>query len=103
MLCPNRTRKRRLGHGGGTPGCRGKLAVILTAPVMLPLARWPRGGAGMPPFESALPARARRRGVRIRPSELALAYQGADIVCQSCQWSLRKLLAGLKTRRKRTI
>lgn len=100
MICPNRTRHKRMGRGGGTPGCRGTLMVLMTVPVMLPLARWPRGGhGGLPPFDGAVPAKRRRHGYRLRPAELAMAYQDGDVVCSACGWSLRKLMSGLKTRR----
>lgn len=98
--CPNRTRRSRLGLGGGTVSCQGRLEVVLIVAVSLPLKGMGKGSRrAWPLFEDVVCASERRRGVRLSPLTLAGAYHAsgagahrADIRCDSCGWSLRRLL-----------
>ena len=98
ITCPNRTRKKRLGPGGGALGCRGRLEVHVPAAVIVPLKSWGRGRDILPRFEDAFPARVRKRGVRIRPETIHASYTrqaGADVRCSACGWSLNRMVDGL--------
>lgn len=97
--CPNRTRKKRLGPGGGSVSCSGRLVVRLLVPVEIPLKG--KGNGPPPTFEEAIPVRYQRHGIRIRPPTLVAAYyatQGAkmDLACDSCDWSYNRVLEALR-------
>jgi hypothetical protein len=97
--CPNRRRHRRLAHGGGTLECSGRLEVVLSVPVILPLKSM--RAPSVP--EKALPARTLRSGIRIPAATLRAAFEDPtlrDIVCSKCGWSLRKATSILRGRRR---
>ena len=110
--CPNRTRRSRLGLGGGAVSCQGRLEVVLVCAVSIPLKSMGTAARrAWPLFEDAVSAYVRRHGVRLTPLTLAGAYHAAgagahraDIRCDSCGWSLRRLLDSVNRaahRRKR--
>ena len=114
MRCPNASRKKRLGPGGGTPGCRGKLEIVVVTTVTIPLKGWGgRARLDLPSWTDAVPKRIQRSGVRVRPGQLVEAYCArgkgahlADVRCASCAWSLRRMFdslqASLCSQRRRT-
>lgn len=94
-ICPNRTRKKRIGPGGGRVGCRGRLELILSVPLVLPVKGIPKVNTDS--FRSMAHWQARTSGVRIKPDTLAKAYiAGRDIRCSECGWSLVKMERGVK-------
>jgi hypothetical protein len=92
--CPNRKRRRRLTHGGGTLECKGKLQVVLTIPVILSVKsmRDPRSP------ERTISARWLRHGKRVDAVTVRKAFEDPtlhDIVCGLCGWSLRRSIQAL--------
>lgn len=103
-LCPNRSRRVRVGPGGGAPGCRGNVQVILLVAVSTPLKSWAKGPQRQD-FDISLTARTKRSGVRLSPADLAAAFALGqwDIRCDTCDWSYKKVInrARALTRRKK--
>lgn len=104
IACPNRRRSARVHRGGGSLACRGHLVVVLAVPVVLPLrslGRWRSGP--LPEWEDVARARVQRHGLRVPAAQLREAYTtgAADLRCDSCAWSARRLLAAAKPRPRR--
>lgn len=98
--CPNWTRKKRLGPGGGQTACRGTLTVALKVSVALPCKSMRNP---MNPSET-LRRNVLRRGVRLSAADVVAAYSSPlsrDIVCGTCGWSLARLQASCRARIRR--
>ena len=102
MNCPNRRIKKRVGRGGGSPNCQGRLMLVINAPIVIPAKSTPKGGETV--SEAVLMARYRNHGIRIRGDELIrLIERGKyDVTCSQCDWSMKRLMVpARKMRRKR--
>lgn len=94
--CPNARIKRRVGRGGGSPGCTGRLEAVMLVAVAVPFKRWTRGGWQR--FEDSVPARVTKHGVRVAPETLRAAKR--DVACPKCGWSMERATAALKRKRR---
>lgn len=98
--CPNRHRRRRIAHGGGSLECRGTLEVHLSVPVILKVKSMRDPGS----VERTLTVRPLKSGVRVPANDVRLAYHATrDIVCASCGWSLKASVAQLNARKRRRV
>jgi hypothetical protein len=92
--CPNRKRRKRIHKGGGDLACPGKLQVVLLVPITVKMVRSAKHSLD---WERVVSATVKRRGLRIKPAQLEAAFQrGADIACDSCGWSFRRIVNGIK-------
>jgi len=99
VKCPNRTRTKRISKAGGTPGCQGRLEVILTVPIVVPCKSLQRPYSA----EATLTRRA-LKGARVKPDAILEAFASkatSDIRCSLCGWSYRRLMAGLNLKAKK--
>ena len=96
--CPNRNRKR-VGLGGGQPGCMGRVELVVSVPVVLACKRLPRGADGA---NTLMTHRARHSGVRVAGDVLKRLVDAGkyDTVCDQCGWSLNRAVTKACTTRR---
>lgn len=85
--CPNRNRKTT-SAGGGRPGCRGVVEIVVSVPVVLTCKRLPKLTDG---FKDLVKTSVQKHGVRVSPDAIRkqIDQERYDVQCPECGWSLQ--------------